>query len=156
MATLPPFATVVDLGEWLGEDLESDATAKKRAERALRMASGLVRAETRREWVDENNALVDPLPDVLNLVTVQSAARGYENPHGMTSANEGIDDFQAGERYLVQEAGIYLTDSEKGLLFPLSGRAFGGLGTVSRTRGESAPIGVVSDGSDERILPPYY
>ena len=156
MATLPAFAEVDALSDWLGEEITSGSKEEKRAKGALRMASALVRAETRREWVDDDNNLVDSLPDVLALVTIQAAARGFTNPYGATSANESIDDYQTGERYLVQEAGIYLTDSEKALLEPCAGRRFGGLGTVSRTRGESAPIGVISDGSDERILPPYY
>lgn len=154
MATLPSFADVEELADWLGETIETQD--ERRAQGVLRMASALVRTETRRDWVDEHGVPEDPLPEVLQLVTLQVAARAFTNPKGVTSANESIDDFITGERYKVEEAGMYLTASERGLLEPLAGRRHGGLGTVSRSRGESAPFGLRGDGSDERILPPYY
>jgi len=153
---LPPFAKVEDLADWLAVPIDESSADYKRAKGALRMASALVRSETGKQWVDDDNKLVDPLPEQLELVTLQAAGRGYMNPLSQTSDNESIDDYITGGRYLVEESGIYLTGSERSMLVSLSGRAFGGIGTISRTRGESAPLGMTDDGYYERILPPYY
>lgn len=153
---LTPFAKVEDLADWLGETIEESSADYKRAKGALRMASALVRTETGKDWTNGQGGIEESIPEALELVTLQSAARGFMNPRGQTSDNESIDDYITGGRFLVEESGIYLTSSERSMLAPLSGRRFGGIGTVSRTRGESAPWGDLGDGSDERILPPYY
>lgn len=154
MSAAPAFASVDDLADFLGEAI-TDPAAERRAERVLRLTSVLIRTVTGKQWVDDSGALVDPLPEALELVTLQAAARAYENPYGATSKSEGVDDYQTSERFHVKEAGVYLTDSEREMLLPLSGRRFGGLGTISRSRGESAPSGLGLP-EDERLLPPYY
>ena len=131
----PSFAEVDELGDWLGESL-ADPVDSKRAESMLAMASELVRVATGKSWVDDDDKLLPDLPDALGLVTKQAAARAYMNPQGKTSTNESIDDWITGERYKVEEAGVYLTASERDMLEPLAGRRHRGLGTVSTYRGD--------------------
>src|SRR5699024_10772162 len=117
----PAFAEVDELGDWLGESL-ADPADSKRAAGMLAMASELVRVATGKSWVDDDGNLVDPLPDALGLVTKQAAARAYMNPQGKTSTNESIDDYITGDRYTVEEVGVYLTASERDMLEPLAVR----------------------------------
>lgn len=149
MTALPPFATVDDLSDWIGEPISGDD--ETRAGGVLSLASALVRRETERTWVTESGDLADPLPEPLRLVTLACAARGYLNPEA--HVDESLDDYRG--RRLVQEAGLYLTASERDLLAPLAGRPHQGLGTVSTTRGERAPFDLAWR-EGERLLPPYY
>lgn len=148
--SLPPLATVDDLIDWIGEPI-SEATDLTRAEGTLALASALVRRETERTWVDDEGNLAANLPDDVRLVTLACAARGYLNPEGVV--DESIDDYRG--RKIVQEAGLYLTASERDLLAPLAGRPHQGLGTVATTRGERAPFDLAWE-EGERLLPPYY
>jgi len=132
---LPAFATVQNLADWLGEPI-TDTGDISRANGALAMASALVRTETGKQWVDEHASLVNPLPDALSLVTLQAAARAYSNPEGLTS--ERVDDAQVSRK--VDEAGVYLTASERDLLTPLAGRPHRGLSTIATHRGDFAPM----------------
>lgn len=134
---LPPLASVEQLADWLGEPI-SDAPDISRAGGALRTASALVRRETGRTWVDPDNPKVlnGQVPEEAEIVTLQAAARGYTNPDALTS--ERIDDAQVARK--VEEAGVYLTASERDLLAPLAGRAHQGLGTVSTFRGDTPPV----------------
>lgn len=148
----PAFANADDLGEWLGESIaESDID---RAEFALRFASSLIRAETARDWLDDDGKLVEPLPDVLSQVTVMSASRAFVNPDAVEDVSEGIDDFNTRERRKVQDAGVYLTKAERRMLANLVRSKTGGLGTVSTKRGDLRPMQNHFD--EERILPPWY
>lgn len=148
MAALPPLATVENLADWIGEAIEANSADFKRAEGVLRMASQLVRRETGKPWTAADNTVVDPLPDDVSLVVVQAAARTYLNPEHLDQRR--IDDAYASQK--VQEAGVYLTASERALLIPYSGSPFGGLGTITTTR---ADYPILSE-EDERILPPWY
>lgn len=149
-SALPPLATVDDLVDWIGEPIEGDADVA-RAGGVLSLASALVRRETERSWVEEGGGLASNIPDDVRLVTLACAARGYLNPEGMV--DESLDDYRG--RRIVQEAGLYLTASERDLLAPLAGRPHQGLGVVSTTRGERAPFDVAWR-EEERLLPPYY
>lgn len=139
---LPTLATAAALADWVGEAAFAGAD-ERRATGALRMASALVRRETGKDWTDPANpaALINPVPEPVEVVTLQAAARAYVNPEFLTG--DRIDDGQVFRK--LDEAGLYLTASEKDLLAPLSGRAFGGLGTVSTTRGESMPSDLRDD-----------
>lgn len=149
MTALPPLATVDNLADWIGEAIEADSADAKRAEGVLRMASTLVRNETGRKWLTETGTVVSDLPDDVNLVVCQSAARAYLNPEHLEQRR--IDDAYGAMR--VQEAGVYLTPSERSLLQQFAGDPFGGIGTISTTRGDY-PKSSLED--DERILPPWY
>ncbi len=135
---LPSLATVPQLSDWLGEPI-TEALDVSRAEGALRIASALVRRETGKTWVVSDStpaALVDPLPDAVEIVTLSAAARGYTNPEALTS--ERVDDAQVSRK--VDEAGVYLTASERDLLAPLAGVPHRGIGTVGTYRGDVPPI----------------
>lgn len=149
---LPLLADVTALSDWLGEPI-TEMGDVKRAEGVLRLASALVRRETGKAWAtdDEPPVLVSPLPEALALVTLQCAARGYTNPDGVQ--RERIDDHDVS--YRGDEAGLYLTASERDLLAPYSGAMNQGLSTVATSRGERGhwDLGLRDE---ERLLPPWY
>lgn len=126
-------AAVSDLADWLGEPITSDADTK-RAGLCLRTASALVRAEAGRTWLDDDGTLAD-VPEAAWTVTLYCASRIYDNREATTS--QRIDDHQ--ESWKVDEAGAFLTASEKRMLAPLSASRFGGIGVISTTRGDIAP-----------------
>jgi len=124
-------AGVSDLGDWLNETIAEGTADAKRAALCLRLASALVRNETGRTWVKEDDTLVDDLPDEVQLVTLYCAGRVYDNREAQTTG--GVDD--ATEGWKVDESGAYLTASERRMLANhRAGKSFGGLGTVSTTR----------------------
>ena len=129
-----PFADPDALGEWLGEDL-SDEKDRKRAERCLRAASTLIRRYTKRDWAQE------PRPDDLEDVCLAAAGRFWANPDGQTQWTRQIDDAMDGGSRKVDEAGVYLTASERRILDGLvadESPLVGGLGVIGTTRGEAA------------------
>lgn len=150
MPTPTPLASADDLADWLGETIPAGDSA--RAEWALRAASALVRRETGKTWLDDNGDLVDPLPDDVIVVTLACASRGFVNPQGASDVSESVDDYSHREQVKVDEAGFYLTESEKQLLGTLTG-ANSSIGTISTYRGDLRPVPC---DEDERILPPYY
>ncbi len=145
-----PLASVPELADWLGENIT--VADSRRAEWALRAASALVRRETGKTWLDDAGALVDPLPDDVIVVTLACAARGFVNPQGATDTSESVDDYSHREQTRVEEAGFYLTESEKQLLGALPG-ALSAIGTIGTERGDLRPMPC---DEDERLLPPYY
>lgn len=151
MATPETLAGVTDLAEWLGEPITAEVDTK-RATRCLRLASSLVRAETGKEWVDDAGVLVDPLPDAVHMVTLYCASRVYENREAAIRA--GIDD--ASESWKVDEAGAYLTPSERRMLAGVGASATGGLRTVATTRVTAEPTsGWVPTGTPDVLFPWY-
>lgn len=126
-------ATVAELGDWLGEPIADNSAEYKRAELCLRAASALVRDEAGRTWLAEDGTL-EPVPEKARMVTLYCASRVFDNREGQNRWN--VDD--AGGGWKVDEAGAYLTASEKDQLSGYAQRRFGGLGTVSTTRGDLA------------------
>ncbi|MGO1835312.1 MAG: hypothetical protein ACTH0C_11650 [Actinomycetaceae bacterium] len=124
-------ATVAELGDWLGESIVVDSAEGKRAELCLRAASALVRSEAGRTWLADNGTLQD-VPENVRMVTLYCASRVFDNREGQNRWN--VDD--AGGGWKVDEAGAYLTASEKDMLAGYAQRRHGGLGTVSTTRGD--------------------
>lgn len=124
-------ASVAELGDWLGEPIADDSAEYKRAELCLRAASALVRAESGRTWLAEDGNL-EPVPETAKLVTLYCASRVFDNREGQNRWN--VDD--AGGGWKVDEAGAYLTASEKDQLSGYAQRKHRGLGTVSTTRGD--------------------
>lgn len=143
-------ATVSELGDWLGETIAAGSVDEKRAILCLRLASALVREETGKEWVD-GGALVDPLPEAIRLVTLYCASRVFENRVAQTRG--GIDDFQEG--WKVDEAGAYLTASERGMLAKHRTRSLG-IGTIATTRTDAPTAsGLVPTGTPGVEFPWY-
>ncbi|MCT1430571.1 hypothetical protein M3G50_07365 [Brachybacterium muris] len=127
-------ATVQELADWIGDPIQADSPDYKRAELCLRAASALVRAEAGRTWITEGD-IVQDVPENVRMVTLYCASRVFDNREGQNRWN--IDD--AGGGWKVEEAGAYLTASEKDTLAGYAQRRHGGLGTVSTTRGDCGP-----------------
>lgn len=152
MAAPTALAEVTDLADWIGEPIEPSSAEGKRAALCLRLASALVRKEAGRTWVKEDGTLDDP-PEEAHMVTLYCASRVFDNREAQTRG--GIDDFQEG--WKVDEAGAYLTVSEKRMLAPFRGGGHGGLGTVATTRGgfiDSTTVFVPTNTPD--VLFPWY
>ena len=94
-----PFATVSQLAEWLGEDIDEKSADGKRAAMALRFASNRIRAYTRREWSGPD------LPEDLQDVCITCAGRLWSNPNAETQWTRQIDDAMDGGSRKVDEAG---------------------------------------------------
>ena len=127
-----PLASVEELADWLGESIPVDSIEDKRAAMCLRAASALVRKESGRTWLAEDGTLVNPLPEDVKMVTLYCASRVFDNRNAQTRG--GVDDYSEG--WKVDEAGAYLTASERRMLAPFQTSGFGGLGVVSTTRVE--------------------
>lgn len=137
MADPVSLATVGELADWLGESITAESAEGKRAAMCLRAASALVRKESGRAWLTEAGSLVDPLPEDVKMVTLYCASRIFDNRSAQTRG--GVDDYTEG--WKVDEAGAYLTSSERRLLAPFRAAVAGGLGVVSTTRREPPVAG---------------
>lgn len=152
MAESVTLASVDDLADWLGETIPDNSAEARRASMCLRAASALVRKESGRTWLSETGDLVDPLPEDVTMVTLYCASRIFDNREAQTRG--GLDDYTEG--WKVDEAGAYLTASEKRMLAPFREVSSGGLGVVSTTRRETptAPSWVPTDTPD--VFFPWY
>lgn len=146
-----PLASVPELADWIGEDIVTGSVDAKRALMCLRMASTLVRAEAGRTWLKSDGELDDP-PEAAVMVTIYCASRVYENREAQTRG--GIDDLS--ESWKVEEAGAYLTVSERRQLAGLRG-GVPGLTTIGTTRVDPAsPVcGLVPTGTPDVEFPWY-
>lgn len=138
MGTRTPFATVAELAEWIGEDIDETSADGKRAAIALRLASNRIRAYTRQEWPDAAGSVLEDLQDVC----ITCAGRLYTNPNAETQWTRQIDDAMDGGSRKVDEAGAYLTASEKETLDRLvadQSPVIAGLGVLNTGRGEQEP-----------------
>lgn len=132
MADAATLATVEELADWLGETIDVSSVEGRRAAMCLRAASALVRKESGRTWTSETGEVAFVVPEEVKMVTLYCAGRIFDNPNAQTRG--GLDDLQEG--WKVDEAGAYLTASERRLLAPFRAVSFGGLGVVSTTRVE--------------------
>ncbi len=153
MATArPPLATVENLSDWIGEPIEAGEADYKRAEAVLRVASTLIRKETGRTWLNTaGDAVADDLPDEIYQVCVQAAARKFTNPDDYEQERQ--DDFYGSKK--VEEAGVYLTESERRMIAEYAADQHGGLRTIQTTR-DDFPATSDSLLTGDPILPPYY
>lgn len=136
MADAPaPLAGVTELADWIGDAIPADTASSKRALLCLRLASSLVREEAGRTWLNSDGTLVTPVPEAASLVTLYCAGRIFDNREAQTRG--GLDIYSEG--WKVDEAGAYLTASEKRQLAGFKTRAFGGLSTVTTTREPEGP-----------------
>ena len=130
MAEPVTLASVDELADWIGESIEAESVEGKRAAMCLRAASALVRKESGRTWLTDTDELEDSLPEDVKMVTIYCASRIYDNRNAQTRG--AVDDYQEG--WKVDEAGAYLTASERRQLAPFRTAAIGGLGVVATTR----------------------
>lgn len=153
MASPETLASVSDLAEFIDETIATGSGDEKRARWCLRLASSLVREETGRTWLDDTGHVADDVPEAAVTVTVYCAARVYDNPQALTTSN--IDDRDEG--FKVQEAGAYLTASERRMLSRIGASASGG-GMWSVTTQRDAPpatTGLVPTGTPDVEFPWY-
>jgi len=136
MADPATLASVEELADWLGESIDPSSVEGRRAALCLRAASALVRKESGRTWATETGSVAFGLPEEAKMVTLYCAGRIFDNPNAQTRG--GLDDLQEG--WKVDEAGAYLTASERRLLAPFRAVSFGGLGVVSTTRVEPRAV----------------
>lgn len=140
MAEPVSFATVDDLADWIGENIEPDGSDYRRANRILAAASNVVRAYTGRSWVDADGTVDKTAAPMLSDITVAVASRYYLNPTGETQWSKQIDDAMDGGSRKVDEAGLYLTASEKMQLDRLlddTSPVIGGIATIGTCRGDA-------------------
>lgn len=136
MAEPVTLADVFELADWIGESIPVNSAEERRAVMCLRAASALVRKESGRTWLTESGDLVNPLPEDVVMVTLYCASRVFDNRNAQTRG--GLDDYN--ESWKVDEAGAYLTASERRMLAPFREAASGGLGVVSTTRRETPVV----------------
>lgn len=151
MATPKPLAGVTELADWLGETITEASAEYKRALLCLRMASALVRTEASKTWLKPDGELDSP-PESAVMVTLYSASRAFENREAQTRG--GIDDLN--ESWKVEEAGVYLTASERRQVGSLKG-GIAGLSTIGTTRVDEMqdPSGYVPTGTPGVDFPWY-
>jgi len=128
-------AGVTELADWLGEPIVAGSADERRAQLCLRIASALVRKEAGQTWADDLGNVIDPVPDDAVMVTLYCASRVYDNRNAQTMG--AIDDSREG--WKVDEAGAYLTESEKRMLSQFKASSWRGLGVVATTREDSVP-----------------
>ncbi|WP_136314319.1 hypothetical protein [Actinomyces procaprae] len=133
-------ATVEDLAGWLGESID-DGTEMVRAGWALAAATGLVLDETGQ---DETRWELGRVPARVQHVVLACAARAFSNPESWQY--ESVDDWRAGGRP-VDEAGLFLTASEKRALSAFAATPTKGIGVIGTTRPvyPAVPIDPVAD-----------
>jgi hypothetical protein len=129
MASLP-LADVSALAAWVGQDID---LADPRAEAVLSAASTLVRAHTGQTWETATGAPLD-VPEVVSVVTVQVAARVWNNPDGLTSVT--VDD---GTRRWGDGGGaLRLTDADREALRPHKVGGNSSIGSLSVAAGSGS------------------
>lgn len=148
---LPPLASVTNLSDWIGEPIAEEED-RKRAEGVLRLASALVRAFVGTRWYTDTGDLTD-VPEGVADVTLAVAARGYTNPEGWTGERQ--DDW-GGSGRKVEEAGLYLTASEKVILDEHRPAKVSGLGVVATTRMPARAPGAGWVPTEDGPLFPWY
>lgn len=151
MSAPVPLAEVSELADWLGETIVEGTADHKRALLCLRMASTLVRSAAGQTWIAGDGSLDSP-PEVAVMVTIYCASRVFENREAQTRG--AIDDLS--ESWKVEEAGAYLTASERRQLSSLRG-GVPGLSTVGTTRveGDVSTSGWVPTGTPDVEFPWY-
>jgi hypothetical protein len=90
----------------------------------------LIRAEAGKTWVDNTNALLATVPDVLIAVTCAAVRRALTNPDAV--ASETVPDYSRTFASATLSADIYLTRGEKRVVQRAAGRS--GLWTMATTR----------------------
>lgn len=134
MAAPASLAGVQELAEWIGEPIPADSVEAKRAALCLRIASALVRSESGQTWLDDQGTLVVPVPENAVMATLYCAGRVYDNREARTDG--AIDDGSGS--WKVDEAGAYLTASERRMLSGFRASTNRGIGSIGTTRGSLA------------------
>lgn len=144
----PPLASVEDLEEALGVEVDNEGQANS----LLRRASAIVRAFARQTWLnDDETDLVDVPADIPDLV-VGMVERATRNPTGVTQEQEQAGPFSRSRSFGADASQrLYLTRSDKLVIGAVTGSA--GIGTISTTRGPLETAGTCdSDLFPEEVL----
>lgn len=103
-----PFATTQDVSARLGRELTE--AEDEQAEYLLEAATSVVA-----EAVDQDDAWadsLDPVPNIVRVVTTELAVRAMANPSGAASVQETLGQYSHSTRYDPGTAGMLLTDVE--------------------------------------------
>jgi hypothetical protein len=119
-------ATVDELEDRLGRALTTDPE-RAQAEAALSDASALVRDEGRSDWD------ATTVPQAVAAVVLTAALRVVRNPEGFVSEAIGAYNYRLPEQ---SSLGIYLTETEKGIVRKYRTSRGSGLWTQSTSRGD--------------------
>lgn len=127
---LPALATLDELEARLGVDPGSlSGPDSARAQAALDDASALVREESRRDWVDTDDAITAP-PSLVRVV-LGAALRNFRNPDGEISQTAG----PFSRTVKAADVGVYLTPAETEIVRRYRQESTG-LWTLRTTRGD--------------------
>jgi hypothetical protein len=107
------------MGDRLGITLDPLSPDGIRAVAALADASAVVRSVARKTWVDEDGNL-EPVPPVVEQVTIAAAIRVFRNPDGFAQASVGDVSVSYGSR---PGGSVFLTRDEKRAVMAAAGTA---------------------------------
>jgi hypothetical protein len=141
---LPPLASLEALSLRLGVTLAG--AEADRAGAILDDASALVRSEAGRDWVDDEDALLD-VPAVIESVTLAVAYRAFRNPDGVaqSSLGDASVSYDRGDG----QAAVYLTRDERRSVRKAAGTS--AVGAIELTSpwampADTYPVGVAGGG----------
>ena len=133
MARLPALVSLEDLVARLVTEPASGGE-EARAQAALDDASTLVRSVAGETWVDDENELVEDVPDPVQTVVLAAAKRAYLNPEG--HAQKSNDDVSVTYARDAASGGVFLTAAERDMVITaVSGTSRPALWTLRTTRG---------------------
>lgn len=150
---LPAFATLEDLDARIPGGIKTADEARAQAD--LLDASTLIREEADKTWVDENEDLVEDLPDIIVTVCIRVVRRAFENPEGLTQHSESIQGYSESRSFSKSstDSELYLTATERRLVRKAAGKR--PLWAQSTTRGdlETPNVDACADGNTKKPLP---
>lgn len=151
MDTPPPLATPADLAMRVAEPIADD---DQQALYFLAYASSIVRAYVGADWTNEAGTELLNVPAEAHNVTIEVAARVWLNPSGNTQ--ETVGPFTERRPELFAD-GFFLTGTEKSQLAKYRPSSFGGLFTITTTKGDGFDPTIYVSVSPQPGEPiPYY
>lgn len=149
---LPAFASLQQLGARIPGGITSSDEARAQAD--LDDASTLIREEAGKTWVDDQDEIVEDLPDIIVTLTMRVARRAFENPEGLTQHSESIEGYSESQSFAASSTNseLYLTADERRLVRKAAGKR--PLWAQSTTRGDlETPNVRCGDGNAKKPLP---
>lgn len=141
---LPAFATIDEFANRLPGGISDDDST--RAQAALDDASALIRNETGKTWVTDDELDAD-VPDIVVTVTCRAAMRAFVNPTGLVQDTTGP--FSAS--FANASSDVYLTKNEKSDVRRAAGKS--GLWTQCVTRGPIEVRPITGCGEADEYVP---
>lgn len=120
---LPALAELGDLTAAIGGQVDF-----ARAQADLDEASALIRDDAGVTWLNESGDATVDVPDIVRVIALRVARRGYLNPTAATQLTAGD---VSTSHYVRSESAIYLTDDERTRIRRAAGTATLSTGFVS-------------------------